>query len=90
MTAAFLAHLREVVAIEIGVSAFGGIGQVNIGQPPAAQLIHFAAVVFDPIQIAQRDFAFDRDHGDFARSEPSGLGPTRSTTDFPAVSSKKL
>ncbi len=56
---ALFADLCEKVAIERGVTASRCVGQIDIGDFAAAQLVHFAKIAEDPIAASQRDFAAD-------------------------------
>ena len=48
-----LVRLGEEVAVEARVAAPGGVGQVDVGEPSAAQPVDGAAVVLDPGAVAQ-------------------------------------
>src|ERR1700693_1279520 len=49
---ALFADLREEVTVKTGEPASSCVGQIYIGDPPAAQLVNFAHVVLDPIAMA--------------------------------------
>lgn len=71
---ALLSGLGEKVAIEVGVAAAGGVGQIDVGELAVAELVDFAAVGLDPGEIAERGFAFERNNGDFTRAGGVGVG----------------
>ena len=58
-----LVGLREIKPIEINVAAIGRVRHVNVGQFPAAQFVHFAAVVLFPGAVAQIAFIVDGNNG---------------------------
>src|ERR1700683_2104435 len=67
---ALFADLGKEVTIETGEPAGSSIGQIYIGDPPAAQLVNFAHVVLDPIAMAQRYFLSYGDNDYLARVCP--------------------
>src|SRR6185437_6627066 len=72
---AVFTHLRKEVAIEIRVATCLRIGQIDVSEFSAAQAVHEAAIIFDPIEVAQRRFGWDRHHGDFARARVTRIWP---------------
>ncbi len=86
-----LSDLRVEVAIERGQPAIGGVGHVDVGHFAAGHLIHFAAVLLDPGQVAQIRFRSATGTTVTSRAPaPLASGPTRSSTDLSGQPSKKL
>ncbi len=52
--------MREVVAIEIYITTKRGIRQVNVCDPPSSHLLHFAPIVFHPLEMTKREFVIER------------------------------
>src|SRR6202451_409321 len=63
---AFFADLRKEIPVEAGVACATGIWNVNVGDAATGSLIDFAAIVFDPCEMAEIFFALDGNDRDFA------------------------
>src|SRR5437879_525923 len=64
---ALLADLRKVEAVEVEVTADGGVWNMHVSELSSAQLVHPPPVVFLPGAVAQREFTWQRHHRDLPR-----------------------
>ena len=74
MMTPFFSHLGEEVAVEVGEAGARGVRDVDVGDLAAGHLVDFAAVAFNPGEVAQAMFRLDGDDGDIARARAVGIG----------------
>ena len=70
---ALLVDLVEEVAVETGEAAPGGIREIDVGEPAAAQAIDGPRVALQPRRMAQRLFARDGLHAHLMRARHIGI-----------------
>ena len=73
----FLAQLRVIPLDEFADARLAHVGQVHVADPAVREFIHFAAVLFHPVEVDQIGLAGQRAVGDLARSGQRGRGVQR-------------
>src|SRR5208283_877017 len=71
---ALLIPLREIVAIEIGIAAHGGVREINVSETAVAELVDLAAVFVHPRAQTESAFAGNGNDGNNAGIFSGGIG----------------